>query len=87
MIFPFVTSTMNVPFVRSLELSIAWRNEKFTDTDLFATDPTLREATFDNVNDRGRFWRNATCLASLSADCGHDPARQLGPIIPVSPPG
>ena len=51
MIFPFVTSTMNVPFVRSLELSIAWRNEKFTDTDLYALDPTLRESTFDNVND------------------------------------
>ena len=51
LIFPFVTSNMNVPFVRSLELSIAWRHEKFTDTDLFATDPTEREATFDNVND------------------------------------
>ena len=51
LIFPFVTSTMNVPFVRSLELSIAWRNEKFTDTDLFATDPAEREAVFDNVND------------------------------------
>jgi iron complex outermembrane recepter protein len=54
-IFPFVTSSMNVPFVRSLELSIAWRNEKFTDTDLFALDPALRESTFDNVNSEEDF--------------------------------
>jgi len=50
MIFPIVTSTMNVPFVRSLELSIAWRHEEFDDTDLFATDPTMRTASFENIN-------------------------------------
>ena len=27
--FPIVTSTMNVPFVRSFEIAIAWRYEKF----------------------------------------------------------
>ncbi|MDQ6654746.1 MAG: TonB-dependent receptor plug domain-containing protein, partial [Verrucomicrobiota bacterium] len=27
--FPIVTSTMNVPFVRSLEVAVAWRYEKF----------------------------------------------------------
>jgi len=55
LIIPFVTSTMNVPFVRSLELSLAWRYEKFTDTDLYATDPTQREASFDNVNQDENF--------------------------------
>ena len=38
--FPIVTSTMNVPFMRSLDLSLAWRYEEFDDTDLYATDPT-----------------------------------------------
>jgi iron complex outermembrane recepter protein len=55
LIVPIVTSTMNVPFVRSLELSLAWRYEKFDDTDLFATDPTMRTASFDNVNDDENF--------------------------------
>jgi iron complex outermembrane recepter protein len=43
---PIVTSTMNVPFVRSLEVSAAWRYEKFHDEDSYskATD------SFDNSN-------------------------------------
>lgn len=32
---PIVTSTMNVPFVRSLDLDIAWRREWFDDKDQF----------------------------------------------------
>ena len=32
---PFVTSTMNIPFVRSFEVSAAYRYEKFDDFDLF----------------------------------------------------
>ncbi len=55
LIFPIVTSPMNIPFVRSLELSLAWRYEKFTDTDLIALDPTQREASFDNVNEDENF--------------------------------
>ena len=27
--FPIITSTMNIPFVRSLDLALAWRYEKF----------------------------------------------------------
>jgi iron complex outermembrane recepter protein len=44
-----------VPFVRSLELSLAWRYEKFTDTDLYALTPQDREASFDNVNEDENF--------------------------------
>jgi iron complex outermembrane receptor protein len=55
LIVPIVTSTMNVPFVRSLELSLAWRYEKFTDTDLYAVSAADREASFDNVNDDENF--------------------------------
>ncbi|MGZ4984536.1 MAG: TonB-dependent receptor domain-containing protein, partial [Chthoniobacterales bacterium] len=44
--FPIVTSTMNVPFVRSFELSIAWRYEKFTDKDQY----THATASFKNKN-------------------------------------
>ncbi len=43
---PIVTSTMNVPFVRSLELSIAYRYEKFNDKDQY----THNTASFDNSN-------------------------------------
>ncbi len=45
--FPIVTSTMNVPFIRSLEVSIAFRYEKFELKDQF----TKREAEFDNSNE------------------------------------
>ncbi|MGI8821008.1 MAG: TonB-dependent receptor domain-containing protein [Chthoniobacterales bacterium] len=44
--FPIVTSTMNVPFVRSLEISIAYRYEKFEDKDQFFHTT----ASFDNAN-------------------------------------
>jgi iron complex outermembrane receptor protein len=43
---PIITSTMNVPFVRSLDLDIAWRYEKFNDTDQY----THATGTFDNPN-------------------------------------
>jgi len=44
--FPIVTSTMNVPFVRSFDITLAWRYEKFDDEDQF----TDRKASFDNAN-------------------------------------
>ncbi len=47
---PLVTSTMNVPFVRSLDFSVAWRYEKFNDTDQEPLDPANSTASFDNVN-------------------------------------
>ncbi len=43
---PIVTSTMNVPFVRSLDLSVAFRYEKFNDTDQYQKT----KASFDNAN-------------------------------------
>jgi len=43
---PLVTSTMNIPFVRSLDLSIAWRYEKFELEDSFFKS----KASFDNPN-------------------------------------
>jgi iron complex outermembrane receptor protein len=43
---PIVTSTMNIPFVRSLDLEVAWRYEKFNDRDNYSK----AEATFDNPN-------------------------------------
>ena len=48
---PLVTSTMNVPFVRSLELSVAWRYEKFDDRD----DLQKLSTSFDNVNQDENF--------------------------------
>ncbi len=48
---PIVTSTMNVPFVRSLELSVAWRYEKFDNKDQY----THQTASFDNVNQNENF--------------------------------
>jgi iron complex outermembrane receptor protein len=44
---PFVTSTMNVPGIRSLELSIAWRYESFDEEDNMNKGVT---AHFDNSN-------------------------------------
>jgi iron complex outermembrane receptor protein len=44
---PFVTSTMNIPGVYSLELSLAFRYEKFTDSDNLVK---RQDATFDNSN-------------------------------------
>jgi iron complex outermembrane receptor protein len=43
---PIITSTMNVPFVRSLDFSIAWRYEKFNDRDDFLK----LKSSFDNRN-------------------------------------
>ncbi|MGZ5004505.1 MAG: TonB-dependent receptor domain-containing protein [Chthoniobacterales bacterium] len=43
---PIVTSTMNVPFVRSLELSFAYRYEKFKEKDQY----TQRSSSFNNSN-------------------------------------
>ena len=45
--FPIVISTMNVPFVRSFDISIAWRYEKFAMRDNY----TKLKASFDNVNE------------------------------------
>ena len=44
---PFVTSTMNIPGVRSLELGLAWRYEKF---DLEDKQNKNNNASFDNSN-------------------------------------
>src|SRR5438067_373506 len=50
---PIVTSTMNVPFVRSFDIDIAWRYEKFDDFN--QGDPgnpfsRKQKASFDNPN-------------------------------------
>jgi iron complex outermembrane receptor protein len=42
---------MNIPFVRSLDISIAWRYEKFDDRDNY----TKLMGSFDNVNDDENF--------------------------------
>ena len=44
---PFVTSTMNIPGVRSLELALAFRREEFTDKDNLVKRP---DASFNNSN-------------------------------------
>lgn len=49
--FPIVTSTMNVPFVRSFEIAIAWRYEKFAMRDNY----TKLQASFDNINEEEDF--------------------------------
>ena len=43
-------------------------------------------ASFDNENDDEDFGGTPRRLAPLSADRGHNPARQLGPIVPVPEP-
>lgn len=43
---PIISSTMNIPFARSLELAVAYRYEKFKDKDQY----TKREASFNNRN-------------------------------------
>ena len=45
---PIVTSTMNIPFVRSLEIGAAYRYEEFDDFDLFHGNPLADHITFDN---------------------------------------
>jgi iron complex outermembrane recepter protein len=50
--FPIITSTMNVPWVKSLDLDIAWRREEFTNTNLLLVEgsPALTQSTFVNEN-------------------------------------
>ena len=48
---PIVISTMNIPFVRSFDISIAWRYEKFDDRDNY----TKQTASFDNINEDENF--------------------------------
>jgi iron complex outermembrane recepter protein len=48
---PIVTSTMNVPFVKSFEFSVAWRYEKFKDRDDFLK----LHSSFDNANQNENF--------------------------------
>jgi iron complex outermembrane receptor protein len=50
--FPIITSSMNVPFVRSLDLDIAWRREEFTNTNLLLVpgSPASTQSTFVNEN-------------------------------------
>jgi iron complex outermembrane receptor protein len=49
---PLITPTMNLPWVRSLDLTIGWRREDFSDTNLLpiATSPFRRSASFVNEN-------------------------------------
>ncbi len=46
---PFVTSTLNIPGVRSFEISLAYRYEKFDDTNNF-NNTAINSASFDNAN-------------------------------------
>jgi iron complex outermembrane receptor protein len=52
LVIPLITSTMNVPLVRSLELGIAWRREEFrvTNVSLVPTSPVQTSASFTNEN-------------------------------------
>ena len=45
---PLITSTMNVPFVRSLEVSAAFRYEEFDNFDLFHQNPLASHIGFNN---------------------------------------
>ncbi|HTG45719.1 MAG TPA: TonB-dependent receptor [Verrucomicrobiae bacterium] len=49
---PLVTSSMNVPWIRSLDLDIAWRRETFNDTNLLLVtgSPVNTSASFVNEN-------------------------------------
>jgi len=49
---PIVTSSMNVPFIRSLDLDIAWRREEFTDSNLLLVtgSPLQTRSEFVNEN-------------------------------------
>ena len=50
--FPLVTGTMNVPWVRSLDLYTGWRRDEFEKTNLLSvpTSPFRRSASFLNEN-------------------------------------
>jgi len=45
---PIITSTMNIPFVRALEIGAAYRYEQFDDFDLFHQNPLADHISFDN---------------------------------------
>jgi iron complex outermembrane receptor protein len=49
---PFVTSSMVVPWVRALDLEIAWRRDEFTDTNLLTgiASPLQTRSSFVNEN-------------------------------------
>jgi iron complex outermembrane receptor protein len=49
---PLVTSTMNIPFVRSLEVDVAWRREEFSDSNLLLVtgSPLQTRSSFVNEN-------------------------------------
>ena len=49
---PLVTSSMNIPFVRSLDLDIAWRREEFSDNNiqLVQGSPPVTSGSFVNEN-------------------------------------
>jgi iron complex outermembrane recepter protein len=49
---PIITSSMNVPWIRSLDLDIAWRREEFDNTNLLLVEgsPAETSASFVNEN-------------------------------------
>jgi iron complex outermembrane recepter protein len=59
---PLITSTMSVPWVRSLDLDIAWRREEFSETNLLpvTTSPVRRSARFSNENPDENFGGSPT---------------------------
>jgi len=59
---PLITSTMNVPLVRSLDLGVSWRREEFSDTNLLpvANSPVLRSASYVNENPDEHFGGSAS---------------------------
>ena len=48
---PLVTSTMNIPFVRSLDLDLSWRREQFTDANFLRVTGTPPRTTNSFVNE------------------------------------
>ncbi len=60
--FPIVTSTMNVPCVRSLDLAIAWRRDEFSSTNLLLVpeSPVQTSASFANENPEEDFGGSPT---------------------------
>ncbi|HWL91973.1 MAG TPA: TonB-dependent receptor, partial [Phycisphaerae bacterium] len=48
---PLVTASMNVPFVSSLDLDIAWRREGFSDTNLLRVRASPLQTTASYVNE------------------------------------
>ena len=62
LIVPLVTSTMNVPFVRSLELGIGWRRDDFSVTNVLVVpaSPVQTSASFTNENPDENFGGSPT---------------------------